>query len=219
LYLLNRLCGFSSFFGQVRFMSTQLVLSPPFSFPGATSPPVDVVTPPCRVTLPSHWVKMSSLPPLHLPVTLCPVASPLESKLKHWITPPSQATLPGSPDSYPPLLQKDHLNLGHSPTTKSCFHFASSLARAPCHLSATRRHHSLSPLSHTYHPSAQWHPQWRTSQSSFASRTPYWHVNSRKEVFWNAAASRGVYKLVEYIFITKILLVFLLPLFYSSPLF
>jgi hypothetical protein len=39
------------------------------------------------------------------------------------------------------------------PTTQPRLHFASSLARAPCHWSNTRCHRSLSPPSHTHRPS------------------------------------------------------------------
>jgi hypothetical protein len=76
---LNRTREFSSFFRPVRFMSVQPTSSPPFPLPAVASPPVDVGTPPRHVTLPSHGVKTTSLPPLH------PVVSPLESKSKHWI--------------------------------------------------------------------------------------------------------------------------------------
>jgi hypothetical protein len=102
LYQLNRSRGFSLFFSPVRFASTQLASSPPIPFPSVASPLADVITPPHCVTLPSHWVKMSSLPSLHLPATLCSVASPLEPKLKHWIRttatgyPPRTARLPPS---------------------------------------------------------------------------------------------------------------------------
>jgi hypothetical protein len=40
------------------------------------------------------------------------------------------------------------------PITRPHLHFASSLARAPHNRSSTHRHHSLSPLSHTHHPSS-----------------------------------------------------------------
>jgi hypothetical protein len=49
------------------------------------SPPADIATPPCHVTLPSYGAKTSLLPLLHLPVTLCLVASSLKPKLKHWM--------------------------------------------------------------------------------------------------------------------------------------
>jgi hypothetical protein len=48
-------------------MSAQLVLSPLFFLPSAASPPTNVITSLCRVTLPSHGAKMSLLPPLYLP--------------------------------------------------------------------------------------------------------------------------------------------------------
>jgi hypothetical protein len=41
------------------------------------------------------------------------------------------------------------------PTTQSHLHFVSSLVRASCHRSSIRRHHFLSSLSHTHHPSTQ----------------------------------------------------------------
>jgi hypothetical protein len=78
------------------------------------------------------------------------------------------------------------------PITQPCLYFTSSLARAPRHRSFTRCRHSLSPLSHTHCPSTQRHPRWWTSRLSFACRTAYQHVNSRKNIFWNAAASRRV---------------------------
>jgi hypothetical protein len=76
---------FSLFFSPVKSVLGQLVPSPSFSLPGAASHPIDVTTSPCRVTLPSHEDKMSSLPLFHLPVMLRPVGSPLESKPKYWI--------------------------------------------------------------------------------------------------------------------------------------
>jgi hypothetical protein len=70
-------------FGLVRFVSVQLASSHPFSLSGVSSPPDDVVTLPRHVTLPSHEVKMSSLPPLHLPAILHLIVSHLDLKLKH----------------------------------------------------------------------------------------------------------------------------------------
>jgi hypothetical protein len=70
------------FFGLVRFVSAQLASSLPFPLPSGPSPTADVILS-CRVTLPSHRVKTSSLPLLYLPTRLHPVASPLEPKLKH----------------------------------------------------------------------------------------------------------------------------------------
>jgi hypothetical protein len=179
LYQLNQPHGFSSFFGLVRFTSAQLGSSPPFPLPGVTSPLADVVTPPRCVTLPFHWVKMSLLPPLHLLVMLCPVAYAPELKLKYWI----YTTSAGYPLGITRLL---------STPTQSRLHFASSLARAPHHRCSTHRRLFLSPLSHAYHPSAQWHPRWWPSRPSFASRIIYRYVNSCKKIFWNVAASCGV---------------------------
>jgi hypothetical protein len=80
LYQLNRSRGFLSFLGRVRFASTQLTPYPPFPLPGGASPPAQIIIPLHRVTLPSHGVKMSSLPLFHLLITLHPVASPLKLK-------------------------------------------------------------------------------------------------------------------------------------------
>jgi hypothetical protein len=44
-------------------------------------------------------------------------------------------------------------------TNQLCLHFVSSLARAPRHRSSTRRHRSLSLMSHAHHPSAQQDPR------------------------------------------------------------
>jgi hypothetical protein len=98
LYQLNRSREFSSFLCPVRFMLAQSTMSPPFPLPGAASPLAIVVTPPHHVTLPPHWAKMSLLPPLHLPATLCSIASPLEPKLMHW----NRTTTTG----YPPRTAK-----------------------------------------------------------------------------------------------------------------
>jgi hypothetical protein len=66
-----------------KFVSAQPVLSPPFPVISAASHPVDVVTPPHRVTLPSHGAKTSLLPLLHLSTMIHLIISPLKSKLKH----------------------------------------------------------------------------------------------------------------------------------------
>jgi hypothetical protein len=84
-------------------------------------------TTPC-VTLPSHWVKTSSLPPLHLLAMLHPVTSPLEPKLRICITVTGR----------PPTLhcyKKIISTLITLLITQPSFHFASSLAIAPCHWS------------------------------------------------------------------------------------
>jgi hypothetical protein len=80
-------------FDPISFMLAQLALSHTFPLPGATSPLVDTTTPSHRVMLPFHWVKMSSLPPLHLSAMIYPVASPLEPKSKYWI----RTTIAGHP--------------------------------------------------------------------------------------------------------------------------
>jgi hypothetical protein len=117
-------------FWPVRFTSVQLVSSPPFPIPSAASPLADVVTPPRRVTLPSYSAKMSSLPLLHLLTKLCPIASPLEPKLKHWI----RSTVVGYPlwtAWLPPsttVKRSSISTLVTLPTTQLHLHFASSLA-------------------------------------------------------------------------------------------
>jgi hypothetical protein len=100
-----------------------------------------------------------------------------------------------SPDSLAPTLyyyKKNISTLATLRTIQPRLHFTSSIARAPRHQSSTHCCHSLSFLSHAHHPSIQWHMQWRTSRPSFASWIVYQHVNSRKKIFWNAAASRRV---------------------------
>jgi hypothetical protein len=83
-------------------VSAQLASSPPFPLPSVISPLINVATPLLHVTLPSHWAKTSSLPPLHLSATLHPVTYPLEPKSKHWIRttatghPPRTVRLPPS---------------------------------------------------------------------------------------------------------------------------
>jgi hypothetical protein len=89
-------------FNPVRFTSVQLTSSPPFLLPGVVSPTGDVITPSCYVMFPFHWTKTSSLSPLHLLATFCPVFFSLEPKLKYWICtitvgyPPWTARLPPS---------------------------------------------------------------------------------------------------------------------------
>jgi hypothetical protein len=79
------------------------------------------------------------------------------------------------------------------PTTQSRLYFTSSLAKASYHRSFTCHRHFLLLSSHDYRSSAQRHPRWWTSRSSFTFRTTYRPVNSYKyEIFWNPAASRGI---------------------------
>jgi hypothetical protein len=148
-------------FGLVRFTLAQLTLSPPFQFPGAASPPVDIITPLRRVTLHSHGAKTCSLSLLHLLATLHPVTSPLASQTKIEALNPHHRYRPPSADSLTPIIhcyKKIILTLATLPTTQPCLHFASSLARASHHWSFTHPHRSLSPPSHAHRPSAQWHP-------------------------------------------------------------
>jgi hypothetical protein len=63
----------SLFFGSVRFISTQLAVSPPFPLSDTTSPLVDITTPPRRVTLLSYRAKTNSLSPFYLLATFHPV--------------------------------------------------------------------------------------------------------------------------------------------------
>jgi hypothetical protein len=110
LYQLNRLRGFYSFFGPVRFVSAQLASSPPpFPLSNAASPPVDVVTLSHHVTLHFHWVKTSLLPPLHLSATLYPLRI-------------ARLTLST-------VIKKIISTLATIPITKSRLYFTSSLAR------------------------------------------------------------------------------------------
>jgi hypothetical protein len=127
------------------------VSPPPFPLPGATSPPFDVVTLPCRVTLSSHGANMSSQAPLYLLLIFCPAASPFELKSKHWI----HTTTVGHPPRTALHCYKNIIStFAILSTSQSCLHFISSLARAPCHQSFTHRHHSLSPPFHAHRPSA-----------------------------------------------------------------
>jgi hypothetical protein len=90
--------SFFLFFGPTRFVSAQLVSSPPFPLP--VSPLLRLTSLRC-VVLPFHRVKMSLLSSLHLSAMLRPVASSLEPKLKHWICTTS-ASHPPRTVSHPP---------------------------------------------------------------------------------------------------------------------
>jgi hypothetical protein len=81
-----------------------------------------------RVTLSSHGAKMSSLPPLHLSVTIWPVASPLEPKWKHWF---HTAAASHPPQTFSPPLNRvsilshpypEHHVIGVPPTVIILFH-------------------------------------------------------------------------------------------------
>jgi hypothetical protein len=118
---------FSLFFGPVRFASAQLT---------------NVVTAPHHIMLHSHWIKMSSLPPLW--AMLHHVAFPFEPKPNHWIRTTTTDHPPELPDSHTPLLISTVVTL---PTTQQRLYFASFLARAPCHQSFTPS--SLHIMTHT----------------------------------------------------------------------
>jgi hypothetical protein len=168
----------------------QLVSSPPFPLLGGTSPSANIAILPCRVTLPYHRVKMSSLSPLHLSAMLYLISSPLKLKSKLWIRTITTTHRPPSPCSPTPNLycyKKVISTLVTLPTAQPHLYFTSFLARAPHHRSPTHCHRSLSLPSHNYYPSTQWHPRWRTSRSSFTFWTTYRYVNSRKKIFWNLA--------------------------------
>jgi hypothetical protein len=134
--------------------------------------------------LPSHAVKTSSLPLLHLPVMFlsCHLSFWVKTEilnLHHCCRPPS----PDSPTTTINWYKKVILTLTTLFITQSYLYFVSSLARAPRHRSSNRRHRSLSLSSYAHRPSAQWHSRWRTSRSSFTFWTTYQHVNSRKYIF------------------------------------
>jgi hypothetical protein len=78
----STVCIFFIFWPSKICVSTTSIISY-LSLPGGAFPPADVTILPHRVMLPSHEAKMSSLPPLHLPAMLCPIASTLKLKLKH----------------------------------------------------------------------------------------------------------------------------------------
>jgi hypothetical protein len=136
----------------VRFASVQLASSSPFLIPGAASPPADVITPPRRITHPSHGVKTRSLPPLHILIML---RRHLSSRAK--IEALNLHYRRRSPSLYRPSLTfhcyKNIIStLATLIITQPHLHFASSLAIAPRHRSFTHHCHSLSPPSHAYHP-------------------------------------------------------------------
>jgi hypothetical protein len=152
---LNRPCGFSSFFGHVRFASAQLLSSPHFLLSGAVSPPTDIVTLPCHVTLLLfHRVKVSSLHPFNPSIMLRPVVSPSWANIEvlnlhHRRWPPSS----DSPTPTHHCYKKIVSILITLPTIQPRLNFASSLTRAPRHRSFTRRHRFISPPSHVHRPS------------------------------------------------------------------
>jgi hypothetical protein len=174
---------FIFFASKIRVSSTGSIAPLPLS--GDASPLTDVTMSPSHVTLPSHGVKMSSLPLIHLRATLCPISSPLKPKPKHWICTAAASHSPRTAQLPPSItINKNVLStLATLPTTQSHLRFACSLARAWRHRSSTRHHHSFSPSSHAHHHFAQWHQWWQNSQPSFTFWTTYLLVNSRKKIF------------------------------------
>jgi hypothetical protein len=123
---------------------------------------------------------------------LHPIAPLLKPKLKYWICTTTTDHPPRTIWLQPSTTIKRSSQSEPLSTTQRSFHFASSLARAPCHQSFTHCCRSHSPPSHTHHPSAQWHPRWWTIRPSFTSQTTYRYVNSRKKIFWNLTAWHSV---------------------------
>jgi hypothetical protein len=120
----------------------------------------------------------------------------LPSRAKTAALNPNHRRWPSSLDCKTPTLhwcKKVISTLVTLPTTQPHLYFTFSLARATRHQSSTYHRRSLSLSSHTHSPSAQWHLWWRASRPSFASRTTYCHVNSRKyNIFWNSVALHRV---------------------------
>jgi hypothetical protein len=131
---------------------------------------------------------------LHFIFRQCFIPSPPSQAKTEALNPHHRGRLP-SPNRLTPILhcyKKIISTLTTLRTTQPRLYFASSIARAPWHRSSTRHRRSLSPLSHSHHPSAQWLSRWWTSRPTFTSQTAYRYVNSRKKKLWNAAASRGI---------------------------
>jgi hypothetical protein len=152
----------------------------PFPLPDATSGRRRHATAPCHTSFPWSQDELANSAPSsnnalsrHLPsraeievLNPHPHRRPPSPALSHRL--PSRAEIevlnphphrqPPSPDSPPPTLQcykKVISTLITVPTTRPHLHFTSSLARAPCYQSSTRRRHSLSPPSYVHRPSAQ----------------------------------------------------------------
>jgi hypothetical protein len=115
---LNRLRGFSLFFGLIRFALAQLVSSPPFRFPSAASLLADAVTSLHRVMLPVHWTKISLLSPLHLP--------PMHASLHHLPFRGENEALNLHHHSWPPSPD-------HPTPTLHCYKIISTVTTFPTH--------------------------------------------------------------------------------------
>jgi hypothetical protein len=196
-------------------VSAQIALSPSFSLPDPATLPADITTPLHRVTLPFDGAKMNSLPPLHLPAMLYPVAFPLESKLKNWIHTTTAGHSPRIVRLSPSTSIKGHLNLDHSShhSIVSPFCLLTSPGTMPSEL-----HPPLSfpftALSHAHHSSAQWHSWWQTSWPLFTSRTSYRHVNLRKKYFKIPQHHTGLSTSILSLFAKLIFRMFLLCTFW-----
>jgi hypothetical protein len=151
---LNRQLEFSLFFCSIRFTSTQLASSTPFSLPGVASHPVDIAThiAPCHVSFPLNQDELADS------------ASSFDNA--------SSSRLSSRTETLNPYYHNMTLSLYHPtltlycykkiisilitlPTTQSRLYFTSSLAKVPRHRSSTRRCHSLSLLSHVHRPFTQ----------------------------------------------------------------
>jgi hypothetical protein len=135
---------------------------------------------PCHASFPWSYDELAASASYCGNASSCFLPSRAETKelnLHHRCWPPSLDHLTPTLHFYKKVISI----LVTLPTTKPHLHFASSTARAPRYQSSTCRHHSLSLLSHSYHPSTQRHPWWQTNRLSFASQTSYRHVNSYKK--------------------------------------
>jgi hypothetical protein len=149
---LNRSLGFYSFFGPVRFTSVnwRRLLSFPSLVPHLLQP-----TSPHHNTAPCHasfsWsqdeLTVSSLSSSNTSShRICPQAETKALNSHHHHRPP----YPDRPTLTLHYYEKIASTLPTLPTTQSCLHFASSLARAPHHQSFIHHHCSLSPSSHAH---------------------------------------------------------------------
>jgi hypothetical protein len=149
---LNRPLGFYSFFSPVRFTSVnwRRLLSFPFLVPHLLQP-----TSPHHDTAPCHASFSWSQDELTVS------SSSSSNTSSHRISPQAETKALNSHHHHrPPYPDRPTLTLycyekivstlPTLPTTQSCLHFASSLARAPHHQSSIHHHCSLSPSSHAH---------------------------------------------------------------------
>jgi hypothetical protein len=125
-------------------VSAQLVLSDLFPLLGDASPPANVITSPRRVTLLSYGAETSLLYASSFGnASFCHLPSRAEIETlnsHHRCRPPS----PNSSISFLHYYKNIISILATLFNTQSCLYFTSSLIRASCHHSFTRRHHSFS---------------------------------------------------------------------------